>query len=69
LLVFSALGKSILSSPAARQTAAVQPAITIRKIGGQLMADYVLPLEAIALLLTAAMIGAVIIAMRDETKK
>jgi len=31
------------------------------------MTDYVLPLEVIALLLTAAMIGAVIIAMREAT--
>jgi NADH-quinone oxidoreductase subunit J len=66
LLVFAALGKSIVSSSAIKQTATVEPAITIRKIGGQLMADYVLPLEAIALLLTAAMIGAVIIAMQER---
>ncbi len=31
------------------------------------MTRYVLPLEVMGLLLTAAMIGAVIIAMRDET--
>jgi NADH:ubiquinone oxidoreductase subunit 6 (subunit J) len=30
------------------------------------MADYVLPLEVIGLLLTAALIGAVLIAMRER---
>ena len=30
------------------------------------MTDYVLPLEVMALLLTAAMLGAVIIAMKDK---
>jgi hypothetical protein len=44
------------------------PDATVRKIGEQLMTNYVLPLEVIALLLTAAMIGAVIIAMRDSPK-
>ena len=41
------------------------PDATVKKIGEHLMTNYVLPLEVIALLLTAAMIGAVIIAMRD----
>ena len=43
--------------------------VTVRQIGDALMTKYVLPLEVIGLLLTAAMIGAVIIAMRDETAK
>jgi len=33
------------------------------------MTKFVLPLEVVGLLLTAALIGAVIIAMRDEAKK
>jgi NADH-quinone oxidoreductase subunit J len=45
------------------------PDATVKKIGEQLMTNYVLPLEVIALLLTAAMIGAVIIAMRDAEPK
>ena len=43
--------------------------VTVRQIGDALMTKYVLPLEVIGLLLTAALIGAVIIAMRDEVKK
>ena len=42
--------------------------ITVRAIGDKLMTDYVLPLEVIGLLLTAAMIGAVIIAMQEKRR-
>ena len=44
------------------------PDITVQQIGDALMRRYVLPLEIIGLLLTAALIGAVIIAMdpRDD---
>ena len=41
---------------------------TVKQIGLALMNKYVMPLEVIGLLLTAALIGAVIIAMRDEGK-
>jgi len=45
------------------------PDITVQQIGEALMHRYVLPLEIIGLLLTAALIGAVIIAMdpKDDT--
>ena len=43
--------------------------VTVKQIGNALMTQYVLPLEVTGLLLTAALIGAVIIAMRDEVKK
>ena len=42
------------------------PALPVKRIGQKLMQDYVLPLEALGLLLTAAMIGAVIIAMNTR---
>jgi NADH-quinone oxidoreductase subunit J len=45
------------------------PNPTVRNIGDKLMTDYVLPLEVIGLLLTAAMIGAVIIAMQERKSK
>jgi NADH-quinone oxidoreductase subunit J len=44
------------------------PEATVRQIGDALMTKYILPLEVTGLLLTAALIGAVIIAMR-ETKE
>ncbi|MDB6024253.1 MAG: dehydrogenase subunit [Verrucomicrobiales bacterium] len=43
----------------------VAPHVSVKRIGEQLMTNYVLPLEVIGLLLTAAMIGAVVIAMRE----
>jgi len=44
------------------------PKPTVKSIGDKLMTDYVLPLEVIGLLLTAAMIGAVIIAMQEKRR-
>jgi NADH-quinone oxidoreductase subunit J len=46
------------------------PAVTVLDIGNALMGRYVLPLEIVALLLTAALIGAVIVAMhgKEESK-
>src|SRR5450755_888614 len=64
--VFLVLAKAVLSSESfqgARQTA---PLISVKDIGDSLMRQYVLPLELVALLLTAATIGAVIIAMKDR---
>lgn len=40
-----------------------QPAVSVNQIGQLLMHKYVLPLEIMAVLLTAALIGAVILAM------
>jgi NADH:ubiquinone oxidoreductase subunit 6 (subunit J) len=43
-----------------------QPDVSVRQIGDALMNKFVLPLEVVGLLLTAALIGAVIIAMKEE---
>jgi NADH-quinone oxidoreductase subunit J len=40
--------------------------VTVKQIGDALMGRYVLPLEIVALLLTAALIGAVIVAMHEK---
>jgi NADH-quinone oxidoreductase subunit J len=42
------------------------PAATVRELGTVLMAEYVLPLEVIGLMLTAALIGAVVVAMKEK---
>ena len=42
------------------------PSVTVQQIGVALLSRYVLPLEIVALLLTAAMIGAVIVAMHEK---
>jgi len=44
----------------------VAPAVSVKSLGERLMGEYVLPLEVLGLLLTAAMIGAVIIAMQEK---
>jgi NADH:ubiquinone oxidoreductase subunit 6 (subunit J) len=44
------------------------PDATVKQIGDALMTKYVVPLEVVGLLLTAALIGAVIIAMKEEKK-
>jgi len=41
----------------------------VKNIGDALMSEYVVPMEVMALLLTMAMIGAVIIAMQDPRAK
>jgi NADH-quinone oxidoreductase subunit J len=44
------------------------PVVTVLDIGNALMGRYVLPLEIVALLLTAALIGAVIVAMHEKER-
>jgi NADH-quinone oxidoreductase subunit J len=64
--VFAILAWAIRSSPVSQHPARPQSEITVRQIGDTLMSKFVLPLEVIGLLLTAALIGAVTIAMRDR---
>jgi NADH-quinone oxidoreductase subunit J len=68
--VFSVLAWAISSSGTANQFPPPEPSVTVLAIGDSLMHTYVLPLELMGLLLTAALIGAVVIAMdrREETK-
>ncbi|HEX4006859.1 MAG TPA: NADH-quinone oxidoreductase subunit J [Acidobacteriaceae bacterium] len=67
LAVFAVLAWAVETSSLAG-SAAVRPAPSapMQQIGLTLMQHYVLPLEVIALMLTAAMIGAVILALRDK---
>jgi NADH-quinone oxidoreductase subunit J len=68
--VFSVLAWAICSSSASTQKLPPQPEINVQQIGDALMHRYVLPLEIMGLLLTAALIGAVVIAMdrKEEIK-
>jgi len=66
--VFALLAFAINHSFASQRQLPPQPAATVEQIGKDLMTKFVLPLEVIGLLLTAALIGAVIIAMREEQK-
>ena len=56
----------ILSSRAVRPEIRPPPEVTVGQIGNQLMTRFILSLEVIGLLLTAALIGAVIIAMHEK---
>ena len=44
------------------------PPVTVNDIGQALMGRYVLPLEIVAVLLTAALLGAVIVAMHEKER-
>ena len=67
-VVFLVLSGMILSSKRLTMAASLPPRATVGQIGDQLMTKYLLPLEVLGLLLTAALIGAVIIAMREKVQ-
>jgi len=66
VLVCGILSAMILSSKAVGPENSAAPLVTVNQIGEQLMTKYILPLEVIGLLLTAALIGAVIIALHEK---
>ncbi|MFO1475371.1 MAG: NADH-quinone oxidoreductase subunit J [Verrucomicrobiota bacterium] len=63
--VLAVLAWSIGRSAVIRTPEPPVPAASVRALGEALMKDYLLPLEVAGLLLTAAMIGAVIIALQE----
>ncbi|MCX8091791.1 MAG: NADH-quinone oxidoreductase subunit J [Verrucomicrobiae bacterium] len=65
-VVFATLAWAISGSFAARREPAAQVEATTKQIGDALMTRFVLPLEVAGLLLTVALIGAVLIAMRER---
>jgi NADH-quinone oxidoreductase subunit J len=66
VVVFGVLAKVILTSAVAERIPPRKADLSVRQIGEQLMTWYVLPLQVVGLLLTAATIGAVIIAMHER---
>jgi NADH-quinone oxidoreductase subunit J len=70
--VFAVLGWAVLRSvrvlPGPGGAPMAAPVVTVLDIGNALMGRYVLPLEIVALLLTAALIGAVIVAMHEKER-
>jgi NADH-quinone oxidoreductase subunit J len=68
--IFAVLGWAVLHSttvlPGPGGAPTAKPNVTVMDIGNALMSRYVLPLEIVALLLTAALIGAVIVAMHEK---
>ena len=69
VIVLGVLTWAISHSAVVKTAVTPRPDAAVKQIGDALMTKYVLPLEVIGLLLTAAMIGAVIIAMHDTEEK
>ena len=64
--VFSVLGWAVIQTVPALPHETAVPVVTVNQIGNALLGRYVLPLEIVALLLTAALVGAVIVAMHEK---
>jgi NADH:ubiquinone oxidoreductase subunit 6 (subunit J) len=64
--VFAVIGFAVLNSVNAIPQQDAVPHVTVHDIGLALVGPYVLPLEIVALLLTAATVGAVIVAMHEK---
>ena len=68
MAVFAVLAWSVVKSAVSQPKPVPTAEVTVKQIGDALMTRFVLPLEVVGLLLTAALIGAVIIAMKEEKK-
>ena len=66
IAVFAGLVWAILSAPHLSTAATQIEALTVKRIGETLMTDYVWPLQCVGLLLTAALIGALILVMEEK---
>jgi NADH-quinone oxidoreductase subunit J len=66
LAVLAGLSWAILKTPALAIAAPQFEALTVKRIGEVLMTDYVWPLQCIGLLLTAALIGGLILVMEEK---
>ncbi len=64
--VFAVIAWTVLRAAPWLPNEAAAPTVTVNDIGNALMSRYVLPLEIVAVLLTAALLGAVIVAMHEK---
>jgi NADH-quinone oxidoreductase subunit J len=64
--IFALFTWAVMKSLPANVAASAAPAATVQSIGAALMSSYVLPLEIVAVVLTVALIGAVIVAMPES---
>lgn len=67
--VFGVMAYQFQSSQIVVPQMASHGEISVKSLGGSLMTTHVVPLEAMALLLTAALIGAVVLAMKEKETK
>lgn len=66
LAVFGGLLWAILKTPALAVAASTIEPLTVKQIGITLMTDYVWPLQCVGLVLTAALIGALVLVMEEK---
>ena len=66
LAVFGGLLWSILKTPTLAIAAPKIEPLTVKRIGETLMTDYIWPLQCVGLVLTAALIGALILVMEEK---
>jgi NADH-quinone oxidoreductase subunit J len=66
LAVFAGLLWAILQTPGSSVAASPIEALTVKRIGEVLMTDYIWPLQCVGLLLTAALIGGLILVMEEK---
>jgi NADH-quinone oxidoreductase subunit J len=64
--VFSGLAWAIMKTPSLSVAAPVIEPLTVKRIGEMLMTHYVWPLQCVGLLLTAALIGALVLVMEEK---
>jgi NADH-quinone oxidoreductase subunit J len=64
--VFAGLAWAIMSTPSLSVAAPVIEPLTVKRIGEMLMTNYVWPLQCVGLLLTAALIGALVLVMEEK---
>jgi NADH-quinone oxidoreductase subunit J len=66
IAVFAGLAWAILNTASLSVAAPVIEALTVKRIGQVLMTDYIWPLQCVGLLLTAALIGALVLVMEEN---
>ena len=66
IAVFGGLIWAVLQTPGLSVAASPIEALTVKRIGEVLMTDYVWPLQCVGLLLTAALIGGLILVMEEK---
>lgn len=64
--VFAGLLWAILQTPSLSVAVPPMEALTVKRIGEVLMTDYIWPLQCVGLLLTAALIGGLILVMEEK---
>ena len=66
LAVFAGLAWAIMGTPSLSTAASGIEPLTVKRIGEVLMTSYVWPLQCVGLLLTAALIGALVLVMEEK---